>query len=560
MSEEKKHSVTLITDLEMLTNEENSFILEEKEDVLKDVIIDLSTSLGNRIKALDLFYSKYGEEKSLELINRLTTMYTFSGTVVLRAYVYEICVNSHISPFLKIMCAKSLCYFDSKKEIGYKALDYVCKVMKSDVATPCQIDAVCVLMKHKKFKTKAREYFVAIINNLDLDCDYRYKAILSLENKEIHNSSYFIKEALYEFFQNKKNMTMYRILCGQYILNMKEYKLLVRERKNIEFTLMTFAQDPDLDYNLRADSADVLLRLGSNENKKTSREIIMMLGREGNGENKTIFDNAQNVHVDEIEESVIEVLEYLSSIEMKPITFEYVKKQIEDILKKDEPPKPNKGDEKSDTLIEHEKRVDNIFIALNRIYVDRALYSKYNCTLMNILLKIWVYLSSHKSKDEMIKRLLQELYEMSGTCSTGFASRLINVISGFGKFNLRISWRDQITANFTGRLNFRARNITDPKTTQKNYNIYCKRKIQQNDEKEISYEKELEYFQEKVLNEMTINTNDFESRKHFLKFFRKNMLSIREELYEEFKEHITDADFDLYLRSAISTYETGGYV
>ena len=35
---------------------------------------------------------------------------------------------------------------------------------------------------------------------------------------------------------------------------------------------------------------------------------------------------------------------------------------------------------------------------------------------------------------------------------------------------------------------------------------------------------------------------------------------IREELYEEFKDHITDTDFDLYFRSAISKYESGMYV
>ena len=38
------------------------------------------------------------------------------------------------------------------------------------------------------------------------------------------------------------------------------------------------------------------------------------------------------------------------------------------------------------------------------------------------------------------------------------------------------------------------------------------------------------------------------------------MLSIRDELYSEFKLYITDTDFDLYFRSAISSYETGSYV
>ena len=63
--------------------------------------------------------------------------------------------------------------------------------------------------------------------------------------------------------------------------------------------------------------------------------------------------------------------------------------------------------------------------------------------------------------EEIQKRLLQELEEMSGTCSSGFASRLVNVFSGFGSFGIRISWEDQVKANFMGRLNAVARQITD---------------------------------------------------------------------------------------------------
>ena len=57
-----------------------------------------------------------------------------------------------------------------------------------------------------------------------------------------------------------------------------------------------------------------------------------------------------------------------------------------------------------------------------------------------------------------------------------------------------------------------------------------------------------------------INSDNYNDRRNFLKFFRKNMLGIRQELYEEFKTYIDDPSFDLYFRAAISTYETGGYV
>ena len=171
------------------------------------------------------------------------------------------------------------------------------------------------------------------------------------------------------------------------------------------------------------------------------------------------------------------------------------------------------------------ENIDKINISLNRIYVDRAVYSKYSCSLINILLKVWTYIIGHDSEIQMKIRLLQELTDMSGTCSSGFLSRLVNSITGFGDFSLRISWEDQIVGNLTGRLNARAKNIDD-----------------------------LE-FKEKVLDEMAISCGDYKSRTNFMKFFRDELLNIRFEMYYEFQEHISDSDFDLYFRKAISMFE-----
>ena len=172
----------------------------------------------------------------------------------------------------------------------------------------------------------------------------------------------------------------------------------------------------------------------------------------------------------------------------------------------------------------------NIQVSLNRIVMDRALYSKYNCTLSHILLQVWTYICGHKYESEMKKRLLEEMDEMAGTCSSGFAGRLINTISGFGDFTMRISWRDQISGNLSARIN---------------------KKIQDMDDLRL---------QEKVMNEMTLETPYYEDRKNFLKFLRRHVFGLREELYSEFKDYITDTDFDLYFRGAMSMYETGEFV
>ena len=49
-------------------------------------------------------------------------------------------------------------------------------------------------------------YFCIVINNFDLECDYRYKTILSLETKNIPNTIFFITEAILEFFLQSKNI------------------------------------------------------------------------------------------------------------------------------------------------------------------------------------------------------------------------------------------------------------------------------------------------------------------------------------------------------------------
>ena len=571
--------VTLIADLQSSVEESKTIIIDRDQESLSELIVDLSLPIETRIQGIEMYFANFGQEESNEIINSLCMMYTMSGTKILEKYLYAMCMKCKISTFLKITAAKSLCYFNPEKELGYKALDTVCKDME-DVATPCQIEAVCLLMLHTTYKKQSLQYFCNIINNLKLDCDYRYKTILSLENKEIPARVYFIKESALLFFKNQNNRTLYRILAGQYLI--QKTKIKGKELEQTELTLMSFAQDPDLDYNLRADAADVVLQLGSEENKKTTREIIMMLGRQY-GDVKTIFDNAQNVHVDEIEQSVLEALEFLSGISMKTlsgvpgtaqITFEYVKKQIEEELEKSKPKEPKRKTKKyKEEKKNYDEKEDTIKISLNRIYMDRALYSNYNCSLLHILLKIWTYLSTHESCEDMKNRLLEELIDMSGTCSSGFASRLVNVISGYGDFNLTISWSDQIVANFTGRLNARARDIASEEHIQKNGKLYNFREcnyigcdVENDDHRsdDAQHKKKLlnmlEKFQENVLEEMTVNSNEFAARKNFLKFFRKNMLGIRQELYEEFKEHIPDTDFDLYFRAAIATYETGGYV
>jgi hypothetical protein len=179
----------------------------------------------------------------------------------------------------------------------------------------------------------------------------------------------------------------------------------------------------------------------------------------------------------------------------------------------------------------------------------------------------------------------------------GYASRLINVISGFGQFNIRISWENQIVANFIGRINAKARTILDERSVfwlnddlmseitylwlmkPENKDIYEKvynavsqnnigtkntNKIKEitdfylntdNDTEHDKYTECIEVFAENVLSEITIPSSDYASRQSFSLFFRTHASEIREELYREFKDLITDDEFDMYIRKAYMQYD-----
>ena len=573
-----------------------------------------------------------------ELLSRLTGIYQFSGLKIVEQFLVEISkINNteYISTTLKIEAAKSLLLFDEidenyekydseeekqikdennkkiiernlkRKEIAYEIINIVCSKFKnSDVPTPCQIESIHLLMKVEKYKEQSNSYFINIINDEKINCDYRYKTILSLEKKDILDNKFFIKNACIEFLNNKNNMTMYRILSGQYLL---QNCFLDNELKdNIYNALLSFTQDEELDYNLRADAADTLLTLGNDKMKTLARDIIICLGRIG-GNNRTIFDNAQNVHTSHIEKSVIIILDYIIIIPILkineiPIDISYVEKTLLDILNKQnicnnvcknnfsleenilENLLTKTKDEHfcSDNCKKNSEIKDRILLSINRIKLDRTIYR--TSTLSDITVKVLSYIHYHEFKDTLEKRLLEELDDMSGTCSSGFLSRLMNVLSGFDeKFSLSISWEDQIIANFTGRLNYMARKITEKDSPfyKEKLNDVIGLFINSNEEVKKHFIKQIteipsmnkiiaeflktdsetkihhciETFAENVLNEMMLDCHKFANRQNFLLFFRTHMSSIREELFKEFDKHITPTEFDLCMRKAISSYE-----
>lgn len=492
---------TSIEDLEDIETLDVYLNCEDSIDVF-----DMTVPSSLRIDTINSFNNNI----QIEYINKLTSMFTISGTTLLTEFIIEICNNSTINSTLKIECCKCLCIKDTRIIEHFNLLHNIL-TKYHDIPIPCRVLAIIFLTRCEKFKTDTTlDHFKDIIQNVFVECSYKYDMILSLQSVHNLDQNIYIYPLLMHFSQLSSLFTTHRILSCQHLLqNFKDSLIEHNHFEMIQNTLYSFASDDELDYNLRADATDILLGLGDEEHIQLARHLLLILGNRQH----TIYDDQQNVHNSEIDDSCAEILNSLCKNKINSdICFENIKKictkSLEDELK----------------LLQ--QKLDNIQIALNRINIDRGLYGNSNLSLKSILLYLYNYIHNHEHEDTLVQRLKEELEEAGGKCSTGYIHRLMNVLSGFDNFSIKIGWDDEIIGKLSGRLNKLVNDIDDDDLKQE------------------------------ILYEMTMNKdNELIDRSNFLKLFRENIGSIKRDIWEDVKNDIDQTDFELYFRKAMSVYE-----
>jgi hypothetical protein len=102
-------------------------------------------------------------------------------------------------------------------------------------------------------------------------------------------------------------------------------------------------------------------------------------------------------------------------------------------------------------LTENDTRRDKIISSFQRVLIDTAKYE--GLCISDILLLVWEKICSSENKSELEHRLLDELHEMTDTCSSGHLTRIVNILSGF--FDdiqpVRISYKEQLRTNVFAR-------------------------------------------------------------------------------------------------------------
>lgn len=138
---------------------------------------------------------------------------------------------------------------------------------------------------------------------------------------------------------------------------------------------------------------------------------------------RTVYGDGQNVHNTEINNSVLESAHELVKkyTPRNKITFDY------SLLSGMTP-----------------VTVTKIESSLHRILTDSTVF-KHNTTLYSVFQAVLNFISQNPHKDELNKRLIEELTEMSSLCASGHLSRLINIFQGFSDdMKIKVNINDEI--------------------------------------------------------------------------------------------------------------------
>lgn len=478
--------------------------IEDIEDI-KNLFFDGEKNIDVRITFLEEI-NKRSTNCCREIVDRVCSMYCMFENSINKKLLQAIVKNKSIDIDCRLNCARSI--YDKNRDEGYKCLHILTDSIET-LPSPIKLELVKTILESEINKENTIKIATSLFNDERLECEYRYDCIVRITRDIKKYIKKYIEQIYYNFITYQKNHTLYRILCSQYLLGDKKSE---HREKTMEI-VSSFCLDEKLDYNLRADAADTLLKYGDKKYKDIAKDIIFLLGRE-NSLDKTVYGNRQNVHDEDIESSTLNSLRFIFSINTPTnYTFEEV---CDDIV------------ELSKDLEENSK--NSIKSSILRIYLDQSLYNGYN--LKSILVKIYTIISTHRDSTSLKIRLVEELIDMANTCSSGHLSRLVNVFSGFSidenlnVLNLKIGVKKEIQSVLVAKINYRIKKIED------------------------------ENVKEKILEELCSSGNISE-KKNLSFFFRSHICEIEEEIRNDYisQSLLTEQQFAEYFREAVVFFE-----
>ncbi len=170
----------------------------------------------------------------------------------------------------------------------------------------------------------------------------------------------------------------------------------------------------------------------------SDQEVIQVYNKMRWGKNKergTLYEDEQNVHDEGFKQSSLDAAEKLlewhsvAPIEPPPgVKFrDFITGMLYPLYSSNEKP--------------------TIDCVVERMCIDTTYFGD-GFTISELFLAILSYILRSKHKKELLKRLLEEMDEMQILCSSGYITRLMNVLQGFddGEYTVTISFDKQLYA------------------------------------------------------------------------------------------------------------------
>jgi hypothetical protein len=415
----------------------------------------------------------------------------------------------------------------------------------------------------------------SVVIDTNLEEEFRYKLLQSLcsestlfeDTKSIDYRirSSFSEIALQVYWKDYR----YYIYIIQFII--KTNKL----SSNHLDILLNLIEERKLDNNGIADISDFLIGIKENNSKFTlpdnidgykikGQELLDKISFDGKGA-KSFYNNSQNIHKVNVEESINPFIEKLVNLNVYIPTDEDEYVDFIDSL-------IDRIRDYADNILKFES-ADQIRVinSINRFILDNTLYSKYSVSLLYLLIRCENYISTHSQKDELMLRLCQELCDMADTCTTGHIYRLVNVFSGY-EVAMSIPIEEEVKSCVFARL----RKLIDTKTEEEQDQIFgcigtsedikAKAKTRVDTTSKLVGSKygyiEKESVMEGVIEEKDINKELFlvkseDPEMEFNRLMGKDLLILLDELRGEYKDIVTEQELDIYFRKAINLFQVG---
>jgi hypothetical protein len=401
-------------------------------DTLTNVISDPHLSKSHRISYCN-DYMNIDSLTLIECINNVITTFIDNRLSYLEDIIRQFC-EMHCLPLqIRIKCAQSvfepICSFLNDDEKTFTELDHARNQQTKKDSISLQLH-ICedALSRHSDIDFNHTLLFEVIISItkedltlLDIDDTTIQRCVLLVQNilvKQELNESYRFRLFVYLTKQwissslDQNNITNQDSFFKTHLqtislafLNVIQgatYGVLVAQFIPTEYlpfeTLQRLVQT-DLD---AAEVCDFILRCTENCSIETTqfswRQWALERLHSIKGVSKNLFISSQNLHSVSVDiESFVEKV-----IEFDTATLS--------------------------TLLNRYPHHESTF---DRIVLDQQLYSSKALTISTLLFKCWSCIQLHEHREELEKRLDQELTDMKDTCTSGHMIRLMNVFSGW---------------------------------------------------------------------------------------------------------------------------------